>query len=164
LRLNKKPIEVTRLVQENILELEPLTQDKQIEFKAEIIPTSGNAKVLCDAERIEQVIGNLVKNSVDFVPKQGGKITIRTEFDVISKMVTFTVEDNGIGIPTEKMDNLFKSFYQVNTSMARKHGGTGLGLVICKGIIESHGGKIWTDRNYIHGTSIKFTLPVESTN
>jgi signal transduction histidine kinase len=165
LRLNKKPIEVTRLVQEKfILELEPLTQDKQIEFKAEIIPTSGNAKVLCDAERIEQVIGNLVKNSVDFVPKQGEKITIRTEFDVISKMVTFGVEDNGIGIPTEKMDNLFKSFYQVDTSMARKHGGTGLGLVICKGIIESHGGKIWIDRNYIHGTSIKFTLPVESTN
>jgi signal transduction histidine kinase len=121
-------------------------------------------KVLCDGERIEQVIANLVKNSVDFVPKSGGRITIRAETDVTSQTVTFTVEDNGIGIPPEKMDNLFKSFYQVDTSMARKHGGTGLGLVICKGIIESHGGKIWIDRNYTQGTSIKFTLLVESTN
>ena len=60
------------------------------------------------------------------------------------------------------MDNLFKTFYQVDTSLTRKHGGTGLGLVICKGIIESHGGKIWIDRNYTHGTSIKFTLPIAS--
>ena len=58
------------------------------------------------------------------------------------------------------MDNLFKTFYQVDTTLSRKHGGTGLGLVICKGIIENHGGKIWIDRNFMHGTSIKFTLPI----
>ena len=75
-------------------------------------------------------------------------------------IVTFTVEDNGIGIPVDKMDNLFKTFYQVDTTLARKHGGTGLGLVICKGIVESHGGKLWIDRDYIGGTSIKFTLPI----
>ncbi|HMK58340.1 MAG TPA: ATP-binding protein, partial [Nitrososphaeraceae archaeon] len=73
---------------------------------------------------------------------------------------TFTVEDNGIGIPADKMDNLFKTFYQVDTTLTRKHGGTGLGLVICKGIVESHGGKLWIDRDYIGGTSIKFTLPI----
>jgi signal transduction histidine kinase len=106
------------------------------------------------------VIANLVQNSVDFVPENGGKITIRAESDETSKNVTFTVEDDGLGIPLEKMDNLFKTFYQVDTGLSRKHGGTGLGLVICKGIIESHGGKIWIDRNYSHGTSIKFTLPI----
>jgi light-regulated signal transduction histidine kinase (bacteriophytochrome) len=62
----------------------------------------------------------------------------------------------------EKMDNLFKTFYQVDTTLARKHGGTGLGLVICKGIIEDHGGMIWIDKDYTNGTSIKFTLPIAS--
>ena len=109
-------------------------------------------------------MANLVKNSVDFVPEKGGKITIRAEVDETYQNVTFTVEDNGIGIPLEKMDNLFKTFYQVDTTLARKHGGTGLGLVICKGIIEDHGGKIWIDRSYTHGTSIKFTLPIASSD
>ena len=85
-----------------------------------------------------------------------------TETDETARNVTFTVEDNGIGIPVDKMDNLFKTFYQVDTSLTRKHGGTGLGLVICKGIIENHGGRLWMDRNYTHGTSIKFTLPIAS--
>ena len=105
-------------------------------------------------------MSNLVKNSVDFVPEKGGKITLRAETDESTQMVTFTVEDNGIGIPPEKMNNLFKTFYHVDTTLARKHGGTGLGLVICKGIIENHAGKLWIDRNFIGGTSIKFTLPI----
>jgi signal transduction histidine kinase len=160
LRLTVKSVEVARLVEENVAELEPLTEDKQIEFKAEIIPPSDSVNVLCDQKRIDQVIANLVKNSVDFVPETGGRITIRAEMDEPAQNVIFTVADNGIGIPVEKMDNLFKTFYQVDTSLSRKHGGTGLGLVICKGIIESHGGKIWIDRNYTRGTSIKFTLPI----
>jgi signal transduction histidine kinase len=113
LKLNKKSIGVTRLVQENIAELEPLTEDKQIEFKAEIIPPSDKVNVLCDQKRIDQVIANLVKNSVDFVPESGGRIMITAETDEITQNVTFTVEDNGIGIPVDKMDNLFKTFYQV---------------------------------------------------
>lgn len=164
LKLNKKPIEVTSLVQENISELEPITKDKQIQLNPKIISPADRVNVLCDSKRIEQVISNLVKNSVDFVPEKGGKITIRAEADESHQNVIFTVEDNGIGIPLEKMDNLFKTFYQVDTTLARKHGGTGLGLVICKGIIESHGGKIWIDRNYTHGTSIKFTLPIASSD
>jgi signal transduction histidine kinase len=163
LKLNIKPIEITRLVQQNISELELITKDKQIELKAEIIPRA-KLSVICDSKRIEQVISNLIKNSVDFVPEKDGKITIRAEVDETYQNVIFTVEDNGIGIPLEKMDNLFKTFYQVDTTLARKHGGTGLGLVICKGIIEDHGGKIWIDTSYTHGTSIKFTLPIASSD
>ena len=122
LKLNKKPIEVAGLIQQNISELEPLTEDKQIEFKAEIITPSDKVSILCDAKRIEQVISNRVKNSVDFVPETRGRITMREETDEVAQNVMFTVEDNGIGIPVDKMDNLFKTFYQVNTSLARKQG------------------------------------------
>ena len=65
-------------------------------------------------------------------------------------------------MPLEKIVKLFKTLYEVGTSLTRKHGGTGLDLVICKGIIEHHGGNLWIDRNYTHGTSIKFTLPIAS--
>ena len=75
-------------------------------------------------------------------------------------MVLFTVEDNGIGINPEKADKLFQKFYQIDTGPTRKHAGTGLGLVICRGIIEAHGGKIWVDNTRRIGAAIKFTLPV----
>ena len=76
----------------------------------------------------------------------------------------FTVKDNGRGIPKDKVDNLFKKFYQIDTSATRKHSGTGLGLVICKGIVEAHGGKIWVDKTQKNGFSIKFTLPISNSH
>ena len=65
------------------------------------------------------------------------------------------MEDNGIGIPSDRIDNVFKKFYQIDTSYSRKHGGTGLGLAICKGIIEAHGGLIWIDKSSSQGTVVK---------
>ena len=171
LRLNKKVVQVASLVKENMSELGLLMRDKQIQFNAEIIPPSEKVNVLCDPRRIGQVLANLIKNSVDFVPDKGGRITIRTEAgyskqtnDGNSNYVVFTIEDNGSGIPFEKINNLFKKFYQVDTSTKRKHGGTGLGLAICNGIVEGHGGKIWVDTNHTQGAMIKFTLPIADSN
>ena len=142
LQLNKKVVQVASLVKEKMSELGLLMRDKQIQFNAEIIPPSEKVNVLCDPRRIGQVLANLIKNSVDFVPDKGGRITIRTEAgyskqtnDGNSNYVVFTIEDNGSGIPFEKIINLFKKFYQVDTSTKRKHGGTGLGLAICNGIV-----------------------------
>jgi len=171
LQLNKKVVQVASLVKENMSELGLLMRDKQIQFNAEIIPPSEKVNVLCDPRRIGQVLANLIKNSVDFVPDKGGRITIRTEADYSkqtndgnSNYVVFTIEDNGSGIPFEKINNLFKKFYQVDTSTKRKHGGTGLGLAICNGIVEGHGGKIWVDTNHTQGAMIKFTLPIADSN
>jgi len=171
LQLNKKVVQVASLVKENMSELGLVMRDKEIQFNAEIIPSSEKVNVLCDPRRIGQVLANLIKNSVDFVPDKGGRITIRTEAgyskqtnDGNSNYVVFTIEDNGSGIPFEKINNLFKKFYQVDTSTKRKHGGTGLGLAICNGIVEGHGGKIWVDTNHTQGAMIKFTLPIADSN
>lgn len=171
LQLNKKVVQVASLVKENMSELGLIMRDKQIQFNAEIIPPSEKVNVLCDPRRIGQVLANLIKNSVDFVPDKEGRITIRTEAgyskqtnDGNSNYVVFTIEDNGSGIPFEKINNLFKKFYQVDTSTKRKHGGTGLGLAICNGIVEGHGGKIWVDTKHTQGAMIKFTLPIADSN
>ena len=95
--------------------------------------------------------------SIDFVPDKGdGKITVRVEKNNTNN-VSLTVEDNGIGIKPEKADKLFQKFYQIDGA-TRRHGGTGLGLVICRGIVGAHGRKVWVDKTYKNGTAIKFTL------
>ncbi len=166
--INKEITNIAELVENNMLGLSPLMKDKNIRFIS-IVKATGS--LLCDQVRISQVLFNLVNNAVDHVPEKGGEITIRVDEDINpSKMsfkddfkkgyrsVIFTVEDNGIGIKPENIEGLFKKFYQIDTGLGRKFGGTGLGLAICKGIIESHGGKIWIDSSYRNGASFKFSL------
>ena len=148
-------VDVADLINHNIMELRLLADDKQVEIQSDI---RASGTVYCDKSRIGQVLTNLIKNSIDFVPEMGGKITIRVENEGQSK-VLFTIEDNGIGISADKISKLFHKFYQVDSSLPRKHGGSGLGLAICKGIIEQHGGSIWLDKTYSKGTAIRFTLP-----
>jgi PAS domain S-box-containing protein len=106
---------------------------------------------------LRQVLDNLVRNSVDFVPSKDGKISVEAKLK--GNNLIFAVHDNGPGIPKEKQSNIFKKFYQIDTSATRKHGGTGLGLVICKGIAEGLKGKIWLESEAGKGTSFFIYLP-----
>jgi signal transduction histidine kinase len=110
-----------------------------------------------DKQRLRQVLDNLIRNSVDFVPSKDGLISV--EAKIKEKNIIFCVKDNGQGIPKEKQHNIFKKFYQIDTSHTRKHGGTGLGLVICKGITEGLDGKIWLESEGGKGTSFFICLP-----
>lgn len=110
-----------------------------------------------DKQRLRQVLDNLIRNSVDFVPSKNGLILV--EAKIKEKYIIFCVKDNGQGIPKEKQHNIFKKFYQIDTSHTRKHGGTGLGLVICKGITEGLEGKIWLESEAGKGTSFFICLP-----
>ncbi len=131
-----------------------LMKSKKINFKV------NNPKKLIlntDKQRLRQVLDNLIRNSVDFVPSKDGKISV--EVKIKEKNIVFAVHDNGPGIPKEKQSNIFKKFYQIDTSATRKHGGTGLGLVICKGIAEGLEGKIWLESEVGKGTSFFIYIP-----
>jgi signal transduction histidine kinase len=157
-------VEAKKLVEKTIFDMKSIAEENQVELRAE----AGGLQVFCDPNRVEQVLANLIKNSVDFVPARDGRVVIRVEKarsmqNIVGnekEMAVFSVEDNGPGIPADKVDNIFKKFYQIDASVTRKHGGTGLGLVICKGIVERHGGKIWVDTSYKNGACLKFTLPL----
>lgn len=84
----------------------------------------------------------------------------KEEKNDFSLYILFTIIDNGPGIPKDKIANLFKKFYQIDTSLTRKHGGTGLGLVISKGIVEAHGGKMWVENKDTNGFCVRFTIPL----
>ncbi len=166
LNLNKQNVDVLQLVNQVINDLQPLLIEKQIKVKSNYeLPNIAAEKsipliVACDPNKMEQVLSNLIKNSIDFVPEKDGKILINTEQNTISNEIIFTVENNGNGIPKDEVEDVFKQFYQIHTEFERKHGGTGLGLAICKGIIKTHDGRIWIEKDAEVGTKIKFSLPM----
>ena len=108
-----------------------------------------------DTERISQVFTNLIKNAFKATTKKG-KIEIFVED--MQDEVKVSIRDNGIGLPVDALDKIFRKFYQVDTSSTREKGGSGLGLSICKGIIEAHGGKIWAESELGKGATFSFTL------
>ena len=119
--------------------------------------TKGSMTIKSDKLKISQIIINLIQNAVDFVPQGTGRIEISAQRK--GDDIVFCVQDNGLGIPEEKQKNLFKKFYQVDTSIRRRHEGSGLGLAVCKGIVDGIGGRIWVNSKEDKGSSFFFSVP-----
>ena len=119
--------------------------------------TKGSMTIKSDKLKISQIIINLIQNAVDFVPQGTGRIEISAQRK--GDDIVFCVQDNGLGIPEEKQKNLFKKFYQIDTSIRRRHEGTGLGLAVCKGIVDGIGGRIWVNSKKDKGSSFFFSVP-----
>lgn len=126
----------------------------------EIVSNSKDIMINHDPERISQVLTNLMKNSIIAIKPNPGKIEVIV--DDLPTEVKISIKDNGIGIPKDKQSNLFKKFYQVDVTLTREKGGSGLGLAICKGIINSHHGRIWTESVQNQGATFSFTIPKET--
>lgn len=143
--------------------LKPIYQniitENRIEFT--IDNKTNNLHVKADESRLRQVFDNLISNAIKFVPDSGGKISVGVSKE--NNLLKFSIRDNGSGIPIESQEKLFHKFYQADTSYTRKVQGTGLGLVICKGIIEKMGGKIWFESDGKAGTTFYFWLPIKET-
>lgn len=113
--------------------------------------------VLADPGKIEEVLTNLIENAIKFSP-QGGTITVRGETS--GEEVLVSVIDEGIGIPVREQERIFYRFYKVeDSSMVSVHG-AGLGLYICKTLIEAHGGQIWVESELGKGSRFTFSLPI----
>ena len=107
-----------------------------------------------DIERLTQVFSNLLDNAIKFTIT--GEIHIRGEMD--NQKAHIQISDTGIGIPEDRLEKIFNRFYQVESSVERKYGGTGLGLWISKNIIEAHGGRIWAESKN-SGSTFHILLP-----
>jgi len=150
----KANFSVNEFLDESVKEYQIMTQEKNIQITSKI---DGKISLYSDKKRLGQVLGNLSRNSIDFVSKDTGTIQIIAE--QFPDKVLFTVKDNGKGISEEAQKKLFTRFYQADVSITRRHGGTGLGLAICKGIVEGLGGKIWLESKLGKGTNVYFTIP-----
>jgi len=134
----------------------PQAQKNKIEISSNIQDLS----IEHDPDRIRQVITNLIKNSLTAVEPEKGKIEIIMKN--LPQEIQISVKDNGMGIPTNKQSELFKKFYQVDATLTRERGGSGLGLSICKGIMENHRGAITVKSIPNQETVFTITLPKNS--
>lgn len=153
LKMKKENIDIYETAIKSIQTLQPQAEEEKIsiinEIKRSIVPH--------DSDRIIQVLTNLIKNSLKAVKPETGVIRLSSE--EAPDELKISVSDNGSGIPYDRQDRLFTKFYQADASLTREKGGSGLGLSICKGIIEAHGGKISVQSAPNSGTTVTFSLP-----
>lgn len=131
-------------------------QQKGKQF-ATFIPIKG-LSIKTDKSRLRQVFDNLISNAIKFTREKDGKIEVGFKNEDIR--IIFYVKDNGIGIPKDRQNELFKKFYQIDITERRNAGGTGLGLAISKGIIEKLGGRIWVESDGTNGSVFYFEFNI----
>ncbi len=151
--LKKEPVQLPVMAAKIIRRLEPVTTNHRFEVDFE----PDFPEVYADPDRIEEVLTNLVDNAIKYSPK-GGRIAVAGRAGEGS--VRVTVSDEGIGIPRREMGRVFERFRRGENAQVQKVRGMGLGLYICKSIIEAHGGKIEVSSEAGKGSQFTFTLPL----
>ncbi len=133
--------------------MQAMAQQHQVQLVTQPVSLS----LWADADYIVQALTNLLSNAIKFSHPQGTVWLTATSSQ--SQEIQFEIRDHGPGIPEEQLEKIFDRFHQVDSSDARKKGGTGLGLTICRKIIEQHGGQIWAQSVLTEGSRFIFTLP-----
>lgn len=151
-----------RLLIENVLDLlSPIAAKKKLDLLY-IMGKDAPATIRCDKARLQQVLINLVGNGIKFT--ESGSVAVRVSENTREEMagnLCFEVEDTGIGISQSQKEKLFKSFSQVDGSSTREYGGTGLGLVISKRLVEALGGEIVMESSLRQGSTFRFTVEAD---
>ncbi len=139
---------------------EPLLQKKRLSLSIDVEPNL--PPVSADREKIAHVVGNLFGNAIDFTPI-GGRVWLRAWRITDGEVHELAVEvgDTGVGIAPEHHDLIFREFAQVDSTPARPHHGTGLGLTIARKLVELHGGRIWVESELGSGSRFFFTIPYQ---
>jgi signal transduction histidine kinase len=150
-----EPVALAPLVAEVRHLLRMTAEGKRIEVETECAPDTGLA--LADPPKLRQVLYNYMSNAIKFTPP-GGRVVVRT-MAVEDGRVRLEVEDSGIGIAAEDIPRLFVEFQQLDSGLARRHEGTGLGLALTRRIVEAHGGEVGVRSRPGHGSLFFAVLP-----
>jgi signal transduction histidine kinase len=152
IELKKRTVDLRELLKASLESYSAVANEKQVGLKEEIDPLL--PAVEADPRRLEQVLNNLLSNALKFTP-EGGEVFVGAGGN--GKHVEIWVRDTGVGIPPEEIGQIFEKYKQTTSGATSEHKGTGLGLVICKMIVEAHGGSIRAKSE--QGTTFTFTLP-----
>jgi signal transduction histidine kinase/ActR/RegA family two-component response regulator len=159
LRLSVGPVELPMAVEAALEAARPAAAAKDIRLEAEVDPDAG--LVSGDADRLQQVVANLVANAVKYTPK-GGRVKVAARR--LESQAEIVVEDTGVGIAPEFLPRLFERFRQPDSSTTRPHGGIGFGLAIVRHLVELHGGRVEAaSRGRGQGATFRVVLPLIGT-
>jgi two-component system OmpR family sensor kinase len=151
LELRVEPIDLARIAEAGAGLLEPLAEKRRVRIRLETKPTPLKG----DPERLAQVFTNLLSNAIQY-NREGGEVIVSVRDEDGSAIIV--VEDTGSGIPESELPFVFDRFYRVDAARSRESGGIGLGLAICRSIVEAHGGTIKVSSNVDRGST--FTLAI----
>ncbi len=154
LKVDLRRLRVGRVIRSLVAQKQRHAMDHQ--FVVEVPP--GFPAIFADKLRFEQVLRNLIENAVKYSPR-GGTITVRAE-TAEPGMARFSVKDEGIGIPEHELQQVFERFFRSSDGQAQRAGGFGLGLSICRGIVEMHKGTIAVESREGEGSTFSFTIPL----
>jgi signal transduction histidine kinase len=148
-----RQVELSLLVDETIAAMRPEARVRRVEVRSELEDQRLSARA--DPEKIQRVLFNLIRNAIRHTPADGS-VTVRAEAGL--EAVQIEVADTGDGIPAGDRERIFEPFYRGARETARDSEGAGLGLAICRAIVETHGGRIWIGPSE-QGTTVRFSLP-----
>lgn len=154
-KVDPKPADLNELVNSVVMEMTPLVTKKDIIFKLVIskLPT-----INIDAKLVREAFINLLSNAVKYTPNKGNvTLTIKKR----KEDVLFAIKDSGIGIPAKQHSKIFQKFFRAENAVTQETEGTGMGLYVCKSIIELSGGNVWFESKENKGTTFYFTLPLK---
>ena len=152
--VEKKPVDLGELTQKVVERVKSIADSHSFRLRFE----SSLPSVLGDNRRLEQVLHNLLDNALKYSP-QGSQITISSK--VKNDHIQVSVADEGQGIPQAELTRIFDAFYRASSLDVQKVRGAGLGLTICRAIVEAHGGSIWAESVPDKGSTFYFTLPLQ---
>ncbi len=164
LELDLQECSIESLVQEVVEALGPGAAQKNLSLIAHVDSTA-NVTARCDGNRLRQILVNFIGNAIKFTAT--GSVSVRAEsvrHEGQRLRLRFSVSDTGIGIPADRQDRLFCPFTQADCSTARNYGGSGLGLSICKQLVELMQGEIGIHSQIGHGSTFWFEVPLEIVN
>jgi len=153
LRIHPEPTRLTPAFERALAALQPKLADREVRVDSlDDLPD-----VMIDPARIQQVLSNLIDNAAKY-SSPGSPIHIRVRSD--DTHVITSVQDHGPGIPPEHAEKIFDRFYRIENAGIRSTGGIGLGLAICRGLIEAHGGQMWVESAPGRGSTFSFSVPI----
>jgi signal transduction histidine kinase/putative methionine-R-sulfoxide reductase with GAF domain len=154
MKFERKPCDLVQVVKSSVAELSRNFEVKEVTVHQELPAETLN--VQAERDLIKQLVVSLLHNASKFC-KTKGNVWVRLQEEVAS--VRIVVEDDGIGIPEDQLEKVFEQFYQVDQTDTREHGGSGLGLAMCRSVVEWHEGRIWVQNMTGGGARFVAVLP-----
>ena len=153
--------DINEMIRDAVQDVENLVSEKTISVNVDLGTNRDKQMMVFGESQLQyRVFYNLLTNAIKFTP-QDGIIGISTSYNADEEKVYVTIEDSGCGIPEDKLDRVFESFYKVDPS--RTESGFGLGLYICREIITAHGEKIWAEKGEeLGGAKFVYTIKTRS--